>query len=81
MPGEHVQKEKEYGIKWRSAFKEEMRLILTEESEGQIDEQEKFDYNNEDQFVFLHRIIKKHVTTASEMAAKLDPNGMMQLNK
>ena len=77
MPGEHIQKEKEYGIKWRSAFKEEMRLMLSEEREGQIDETEKFDSKTEDPFVFIHKIIKKNINLASERAARVDPDGML----
>ena len=68
MPGEHMQKEKEYGIKWRTAFKDEIRLLLTEEQEGKIDDEEKFDFNLEDPFVYLHRMIKKNITIASEKA-------------
>ena len=30
MPSEHIQKEKEYGIPWRSAFKVEMAKIIHE---------------------------------------------------
>ena len=30
MPSEHIQKEQEYGIPWRSAFKVEMAKIIHE---------------------------------------------------
>ena len=34
MPVEHIQKEKEYGIKWRTAFKDEMTEMLKGEFEA-----------------------------------------------
>ena len=74
MPVEHIQKEKEYGVVWRSAFKEEIRTLLKEEPEGTLDEHEKFDYNTEDPFVFIHKIIKKNVSNASNIAARLAPD-------
>ena len=53
---------------------------MREEQEGTLDDEEKFDYNTEDPFVFIHKIIKKNVSNASEIAARLDPVKMLSLN-
>ena len=37
MPVEHIQKEREFGIKWRSAFNEEMIALLKGEFADQMD--------------------------------------------
>ncbi len=62
MPSEHIQKEKEYGITWRTAFKKELNSLVDGISkklisaEGQI---------QEDPFEVLHKIVKKDCIDAA----------------
>ena len=67
MPCEHQQKEKEYGIPWRSAFKKEMfefadstfKRLVSEDGFSETD----------DPFVFFHKLIRKDALDASTFDA------------
>ena len=61
MPSEHIQKEKEYGITWRSAFKKELAALVTALSE----KLGSGDVEQGDPFEVLHRIIKKDCIDAA----------------
>ena len=71
MPIEHIQKEKEYGIPWRTTFKQEVlaladvthRKFVGEEAGG-------FQADQEDPFHFYHRIVKKETLDAATYDAK-----------
>jgi len=78
MPHEHIQKEKEYGIKWRTAFKTELQ--------EQVQSLCKADAKvGVDPFVDLHAIVKREVLDACERFEKTETDqlGMMcqQLDK
>ena len=64
MPCEHIQKEKEYGIPWRSAFKVELEQMIDALVRRTIDA-EGFDPDLEDPFELLHKIVKKDCIDAS----------------
>ena len=53
MPVEHIQKEKEYGIPWRSAFKKELYAHADQMYKLMIDQNGTFP-DDEDPFVFFH---------------------------
>ena len=68
MPNEHIQKEKEYGIPWRTAFKEELTINVSELSRKTLGNQEQDDKEHkEDPFATLHTIIKKDVIDAATL--------------
>ena len=80
MPCEHIQKEKEYGIPWRSAFKKELETMIdglakrTVSSDG-------FDEDlNEDPFVLLHKIVKKDAIDAATFDAMSQADLLSMLN-
>ena len=64
MPVEHVQKEKEYGIPWRSAFKKELYNYAQELHKCMVDPNESFP-DDEDPFIFFHQLIKKDALEAA----------------
>ena len=64
MPCEHIQKEKEYGITWRTAFKEELVGFADKTHRRVIGDSTGFP-ENEDPFLFLHKVIKKDVIDAA----------------
>ena len=51
MPSEHIQKEKEYGITWRTAFKNELNTLVSKVSQKLISEDGK---SQEDPFALIH---------------------------
>ena len=67
MPCEHQQKEKEYGIPWRTAFKKEtydladatFKRLVSEDGFPEMD----------DPFVFFHKLIRKDAIDASTFDA------------
>ena len=59
MPHEHIQKEKEYGIKWRSAFKVELYDLVQQLCRGDL-------RVGEDPFADLHGIVRQEVVDACE---------------
>jgi hypothetical protein len=63
MPNEHVQKEKEYGIAWRSAFKTELAELVIEQSRLSLKNQHVEDIR--DPFETLGSIIRKAATEAA----------------
>jgi hypothetical protein len=63
MKHEHIQKEKEYGITWRSNFKIELQRVATDLHKRVIaDEEEEMD---EDPFAVLHKIVRQDTIDAS----------------
>lgn len=68
MPIEHVQKEKEYGIPWRSAFKAELQAFTEVAKSRFLGEEQKFELADE-AFVFFHKIIKKDALDAATFDA------------
>ena len=63
MPTEHVQKEKEYGIQWRTAFKREM-ISFADAVARRMIRDEGFD-EADDPLLFFHQIVKKDAIDAS----------------
>jgi len=64
MKHEHIQKEKEYGIPWRSAFKVELyeisgALHARTMSESEVEEMD------EDPFVVMHKIVRQDSVDAA----------------
>lgn len=80
MPGEHIQKEKEYGIKWRTIFKKEL-LTFADEVAKRLISEDGFD-SNEDPFKMFHKIVKKDAIDAATFDAmtQADLLAMMQEN-
>ena len=68
MPCEHVQKEKEYGIPWRSAFKAEMEVMIDALAKRTISS-DGFDADHEDPFVVMHKVVKKDAIDAATFDA------------
>lgn len=56
MPSEHIQKEKEYGITWRTAFKNELAELVAIVTKKLISVE---DDPTADPFETLHKIVKK----------------------
>lgn len=77
MPLEHVQKEKEYGIPWRSAFKAELNTFseqakarfLGDEAGGVADSP----------FEFFHKVVKKDALDAATFYAESQGEFMCML--
>ena len=69
MPNEHIQKEKEYGIPWRTAFKEELTINVSELSRKTLGDQQEQDdrEHKKDPFETLHIIIKKDCIDAATL--------------
>ena len=67
MPCEHKQKEKEYGIPWRSAFKKEL-YEFADSTHKRLVGEEGFP-ETEDPFVFFHKIVKKDALDAATFDA------------
>ena len=63
MKHEHIQKEKEYGITWRSAFKVELQRVASDLHKRVIAEDE--EEIDEDPFVVLHKIVRQDTIDAS----------------
>ena len=68
MPIEHVQKEKEYGIPWRSAFKAELEAFTETAKKRLLGEVMKVELADEP-FVFFHKIVKKDALDAATFDA------------
>ena len=68
MPCEHIQKEKEYGIPWRSAFKAELESMVDALAKRTISS-DGFDKDTEDPFVVMHKIVKKDAIDAATFDA------------
>ena len=62
MPSEHIQKEKEYGITWRTAFKKELNSLVGVISQKLISAD---GHIQEDPFEVLHKIVKKDCIDAA----------------
>ena len=56
MPSEHIQKEKEYGIPWRSAFKKQMQDLVAVVAKKLLSAEED---PSAEPFEVLHKIVKK----------------------
>ena len=80
MPCEHKQKEKEYGIPWRSAFKKELYEFADAAHKRLVDENGFPE--TEDPFVFFHKVVKKDTLDAStfDAASQADFLAMMVEN-
>lgn len=63
MPAEHIQKEREYGIVWRSALKRELYTFADQVYKRMVGE-EGFP-ETEDAFRFFHSIVKKDALDAA----------------
>lgn len=61
MPSEHIQKEKEYGITWRTAFKQELKNLVEVVTRKLMPDETP----NEDPFETLHTLIKKDCIDAA----------------
>ena len=64
MPAEHIQKEREYGIIWRSAFKREMKELI----EGMVARcvsSDGFTEKYDNEFHLLHKVIKTDAIDAA----------------
>ena len=70
LPIEHIQKEKEYGIPWRTAFKREAMILASETHTNLIGEERgSFNPESEDPFMFFHKIAKKDALDAATFDA------------
>ena len=67
MPCEHIQKEKEYGIPWRTAFKREL-FAFADSTYKRLVGEEGFP-ETEDPFLFFHKIVKKDALDAATFDA------------
>ena len=56
MPSEHIQKEKEYGITWRTAFKGELSELVAVVSKKLLSPDEEI---SSDPFEVIHKIVRK----------------------
>ena len=56
MPSEHIQKEKEYGITWRTAFKKELADLVAVVVKKLISSDEE---DITEPFELIHKIVKK----------------------
>jgi len=77
MPCEHIQKEKEYGIPWRSAFKQELYALVNGLAQKLISSQG-FE-EGEDPFEVLHKVVKKDTIDAATFDAKTQAELMVML--
>ena len=69
MPCEHVQKEKEYGIPWRTEFKKELRGFADSCYRRLVGEDAVLP-ESEDPFQFFHKVIKKDALDAATFDAQ-----------
>lgn len=69
MPNEHIWKEKEYGIPWRTEFKLKLAEIINKLAKKALDKNDD-DIKNKDPFALLHTVIKKDVVDAAVFDAK-----------
>ena len=69
MPCEHIQKEKEYGIPWRSAFKKELKDFADSVYKRLVGEDAILP-ETEDPFQFFHKVIKKDALDAATFDAQ-----------
>ena len=88
MPNEHIQKEKEYGIEWRTAFKKELEKIvqltkrlLNPKPDGEGDEASEADYADKanDNLMFLQETIKVDLDRAHELAQENKAESLDQM--
>ena len=79
MPCEHIQKEKEYGIPWRSAFKKELEVMIDALAKRTVSS-DGFDEDTEDPFVLLHKIVKKDAIDAATFDAMSQADLLSMLN-
>ena len=80
MHVEYIQKEKEYGITWRSAFKAELFQFADATFKRVIGDQGFSE--NDDPFLFFHKIVKKDALDAAtfDQTSQADSICMMQDN-
>ena len=79
MPCEHIQKEKEYGIPWRTAFKKELETMIDALAKRTVSS-DGFDEDHEDPFVLLHKIVKKDAIDAATFDAMSQADLLNMLN-
>ena len=79
MPCEHIQKEKEYGILWRSAFKKELEFMIDALAKRTVTS-DGFEEDYEDPFVLLHKIVKKDAIDAATFDAMSQADLLSMLN-
>ena len=77
MPIEHIQKEKEYGIPWRSAFKAEL-LEFTKLAKDRILGEGDL-LADEEPFTFFHKVVKKDALDAATFDAQSQADFMSML--
>ena len=80
MPCEHIQKEKEYGIPWRSAFKKELQTMIDVLAKRTISSDGFDEDSNDDPFVLLHKIVKKDCIDAATFDAMSQADLLSMLN-
>ena len=68
MPNEHIQKEKEYGIPWRSAFKKQIFAHADQIYKKLVDPNGQFP-EDEDPFTFYQQMIQKEALEANSFAS------------
>ena len=81
MPLEHIQKEKEYGIPWRSSFKEELLEFVGQAQAKFVGLDGRMEVID-DPFMFFHKIVKKDALDAAtfDQQSQADFMSMMMEN-
>ena len=81
MPLEHVQKEKEYGIPWRSAFKAELGTFLEQAKQRFLGDENEGDFRSvaDLPFEFFHKVVKKDALDAATFYAASQADFMCML--
>ena len=70
LPVEYIQKEKEYGIPWRTAFKKEALTLVNETQTSLFGvDLPSFAVETDDPFMFFHKIVKKNTLDAATLDA------------
>ena len=77
MKHEHIQKEKEYGIPWRSAFKKELIELVDETHRRLIGEENEI--LDEDPFMVMHKIVRQDAIDAATFDSRCQADLMMML--
>ena len=64
MPVEHIQKEREYGVTWRTAFKKEMKELIDNMVKRCVSS-DGFSKDQKNDFYLLHKVIKADAIDAA----------------
>ena len=65
MPAEHIQKEREYGIIWRTAFKRELKELTDAMVQRCVSQSDGFTDKYDNEFHVLHTVIKTDAIDAA----------------